>query len=227
MPEEGVDQKEAWSDPSEKVRDDVIVEERPYHTDFNIRVLIDDNYKLCFYANRDYGELYDIKKDPHQIDNLWDNVEFYNVKQKMINRLLSQSINKIVSRPPHSNILKAKYQDYHFGQLTIGKKDILYFKDFRKRPLKRHLTKYFEMPLVIEINEKRYIGELGLNDSNKIILKQKDGNHLILQELLKEFLQEKRIAIKARKLKEKMIEPYPAKFILQFSDKREIVTRDH
>jgi hypothetical protein len=224
---EGINQKTAWLNPSKKVRDDVVVEERPFHTGFNIRVLIDDNYKLCFYADRDYGELYDIKKDPHQISNLWTNDRFFNVKQKMINRILSQSINKIVSRPTHTKIIKAKYIEYHFGELSIGKNDTLYFKDFRKRPIKRLLYKYFERSLMILLKEQRYFGELRLNEFDKIILTQKDGNKMKFQDLLKDFYQGKRIVIKIRKLKEKKLEYSSCDFVLQFSDMREIVSRDH
>ena len=54
------------------VRVDTVIEERPFDTDFSERILITDTHKLAFFANRDYGELYDVVEDPHHLTNLWN-----------------------------------------------------------------------------------------------------------------------------------------------------------
>ncbi|MFX0099701.1 MAG: sulfatase [Candidatus Hodarchaeota archaeon] len=96
---EGEDQKDVWTNPDKCIRDDVIVEERPYNTDFNEKVLINDEFKLTFFAGRDYGELYNIKDDPDQIHNLWDDEKHASIKLEMISRILSYTMNKHANQP--------------------------------------------------------------------------------------------------------------------------------
>ncbi|MHA1733225.1 MAG: sulfatase family protein [Promethearchaeota archaeon] len=94
---EGVDQSPVWVNAGGagvRVRSEVVVEERPYDTDFNERVLVNDRFKLCFYANREYGELYDLVEDPDQVHNLWDDPGHASTKLDMVCRLLSHEVNK-------------------------------------------------------------------------------------------------------------------------------------
>jgi uncharacterized sulfatase len=107
---EGVSQRAAWEEPGRRVRTDTVVEERPYATDFNQRVLIGEGHRLAFYAGRDYGELYDVDRDPHQIRNLWSEPASRDVKARMTARILSHEANKARPRlsPSDQNRLWAK-----------------------------------------------------------------------------------------------------------------------
>ncbi len=96
---EGVDQRAAWEDPPRAIRKSVIVEERPYDKPFTLRVIINDTFKLCFYANKQYGELYNMKSDPTQLHNLWDDPAHLHVKLEMVCALLSGEITKHVPQP--------------------------------------------------------------------------------------------------------------------------------
>ncbi len=91
---EGVNQLPAWSDPAVAVRHDTVIEERPYHSGFNQRILVTDGTKCVYYANRPYGELYATAKDPQQQHNLWDNPAYRELREKMIRRILDHEMNK-------------------------------------------------------------------------------------------------------------------------------------
>lgn len=109
----GHDQIPVWTGQRETVREDVVVEERPYDTVWSQRVLIDDHYKLAFYANEPYGELYDVNADPNQIHNLWDEPDFAPVKLRMISRLLSLEATHNHPSPGPSAALRRRAQFNH------------------------------------------------------------------------------------------------------------------
>jgi len=68
----------------QRPRHDVIVEEHPFNTDFNQRMIVTDTHKLVFFANRPYGELYDLTTDPNLVRNLWDDPASANLKQILL-----------------------------------------------------------------------------------------------------------------------------------------------
>lgn len=99
---EGVSQRQTWENPDQPVRTDTVVEERPGDKDWNQRVLINERYKLAFYADRNYGELYDRIEDPDQVNNLWDDPQYASIRQSMIARILSHEMNKTAPLPGQS-----------------------------------------------------------------------------------------------------------------------------
>ena len=44
----------------------------------------DGRYKLCVYHGHDIGELYDLKNDPDEFDNLWDNPTHKDLKLTLL-----------------------------------------------------------------------------------------------------------------------------------------------
>ena len=71
---------------TEKIRDFVVTEH------FNIRSIRTAEAKLVFYANREYGELYDLMKDPDELVNLWDESSCASLKRDLTHKLLDWSI---------------------------------------------------------------------------------------------------------------------------------------
>ena len=50
-------------------------------------MIFDGRYKLVVYHGHSVGELFDLKADPHEFDNLWDSAETAAVKQQLLMRL--------------------------------------------------------------------------------------------------------------------------------------------
>ncbi|MGV8979716.1 sulfatase family protein [Clostridium sp.] len=70
-----------WNKEAElKVRDYI------YYEASNIKASIKDGFKLIHYMDRPYGELYNLNKDPLEVNNLWDDEAY--LKQKLINSRL-------------------------------------------------------------------------------------------------------------------------------------------
>jgi uncharacterized sulfatase len=96
---EGVSQRGVWEGRENSVRDHVVVEERPYDSDFAERIIVTDTHKLAFYANRPYGELYDLAADPDHVDNLWDDPSSQPIRHELIERILSHEMLKCRPSP--------------------------------------------------------------------------------------------------------------------------------
>lgn len=99
---EGVDQSAVWTGEANAVRDAIVVEDRPKDASFNQRIYITDRYKLVAYSNPDYGELYDMKEDPHQVTNLWAEPAYADLRFRLLQGLLSEEMNrKALAKPEY------------------------------------------------------------------------------------------------------------------------------
>jgi arylsulfatase A-like enzyme len=89
---EGVDFTPVLKDPEAKVRDSVLIEfdgidpSAKATASMRLKYLITERYKLTIYVNMpDYGDIYDLKNDPQEINNLWfSNPELRNELLKKI-----------------------------------------------------------------------------------------------------------------------------------------------
>ncbi len=84
----GVSQKDVWFGNSDSARNHVVVENRHQPTTFNLRVFIDKRYKITVYYNQEYGELFDLEKDPGELKNLWDSPEHQELKKELLLKFL-------------------------------------------------------------------------------------------------------------------------------------------
>jgi arylsulfatase len=57
-------------------------------------------WKLVYYQGRPYGELYDLRNDPHELDNLWDDPARAAARQEMMARLANWLIASHDPLPP-------------------------------------------------------------------------------------------------------------------------------
>ena len=62
------------------------------HEDIDATMYFDGRYKLVCYHGKEYGELYDLKTDPDEYDNLWDNVPYAALKADLIQKSYSKAV---------------------------------------------------------------------------------------------------------------------------------------
>lgn len=84
---QGVDLTPVLLDPSKKVRDHCLVEHdeeiEMFKVKARLRHLITENYKLTIYNGlKGYGDLFDCKKDPEELNNLWYDEKYLEYKKR-------------------------------------------------------------------------------------------------------------------------------------------------
>ncbi|KKL11565.1 hypothetical protein LCGC14_2544560, partial [marine sediment metagenome] len=79
------------NNPEEKINDSILIEMDDDHNDEKTRTLITDDWRITIFRN--YGELYNLKDDSDEMNNLWDNISFMEVKEELIFKLLRKCIN--------------------------------------------------------------------------------------------------------------------------------------
>lgn len=84
----GVNQFEVWQGNEETVRDHIICENRHDPDTVNLKTYVGERYKITVYYNRPYGELFDLKEDPEEINNLWDDPEYQELKKDLLLKFL-------------------------------------------------------------------------------------------------------------------------------------------
>ncbi len=84
----GIDESRVWRGEAETIRDHVIVENQHQPTTMNMRSFITERYKITIHYQREYGELYDLKEDPGEIVNHWDDPAYRDIKSDLLLRFL-------------------------------------------------------------------------------------------------------------------------------------------
>ncbi len=90
----GIDQSAVWLGEEEKVRDHIICENHHEPTTIHLKTYVDERYKITVYYNREYGELYDLKEDPKEINNLWNQPEYHELKTKLLLKYIWAELGK-------------------------------------------------------------------------------------------------------------------------------------
>lgn len=90
----GVDQSEVWAGKSDAARDHIVVEHHHEPTTIHVKTYVDERYKLTVYYGRDYGELFDLREDPGEVDNLWSKPDFASLKAQLVMKLLFAEMGK-------------------------------------------------------------------------------------------------------------------------------------
>ncbi len=80
---QGINQLDAWHG-KKSVRSEVLVEFQHQPTKINMRTYIDEQWKLTVYLDHDYGEIFDLKNDPDERQNLWDDINKQDIKRDLL-----------------------------------------------------------------------------------------------------------------------------------------------
>ncbi|MHA1291294.1 MAG: sulfatase family protein [Promethearchaeota archaeon] len=89
-------------DPSKKVRNSCYIEhdEEVGPLKSRIRHLITEDYKITVYEGYEgFGDIYDRKNDPDELNNLWNNNDYKEIKHKLVEKLLHETL-KAIRRLP-------------------------------------------------------------------------------------------------------------------------------
>jgi uncharacterized sulfatase len=89
---QGVDQLPAWTGEVPTVRNMAITEFRHQPTSVHLRTYVEERYKLTVYRDREYGELFDLREDPDERCNLWDDPGSAALRAAMLQRALNAEI---------------------------------------------------------------------------------------------------------------------------------------
>lgn len=95
---QGKDQFDVWCGESERARDHVLVENRHQPTRLHLRTYVDERYKLTVYRGADYGELFDLQRDPQELCNLWDEPDAQELRLRLMHRFLQAEMEREPTR---------------------------------------------------------------------------------------------------------------------------------
>ena len=71
----GLSQRAVWQGDEAGTRDHVIIENRHQPTTLHLKTYVNARYKITLYYGREYGEIFDLRADPGEVQNLWADVE--------------------------------------------------------------------------------------------------------------------------------------------------------
>ena len=95
---QGADQWPVWEGEQAPVCDLVIVENRHQPSAVHLRTYVTERYKLTLYRGHDYGELFDLQEDPHELVNLWDREECRALRAELMERALQAELRREPTR---------------------------------------------------------------------------------------------------------------------------------
>lgn len=90
----GVDQSEVWKGKAQPRRNHAICENHHEPTTIHLRTYVDSRYKITVYYEHSYGELYDLEQDPGEVNNLWDDLEYKDLKMDLLMKYIWAELGK-------------------------------------------------------------------------------------------------------------------------------------
>lgn len=97
---QGVNQLDVWQGKAKAARQDVICEFRHQPTKVHLRTLITERYKLTLYRDQRYGELFDLREDPGELHNRFDDPAYTQVRTNLIAEFLQAEFRREPMRMP-------------------------------------------------------------------------------------------------------------------------------
>lgn len=117
----GISQQTVWGGDESNAREHLIVENRHQPTTLHLKTYIDEQYKLTVYYNRDYGELFDLKNDPNELNNLWSDTQ---LRASLMEKFLRAEMLKEETLTDSSKSLPHKSESMYVKSYNAGKYQI-------------------------------------------------------------------------------------------------------
>jgi len=95
----GVNQLDCWTG-GPGARDHAIVENRHTLTTVHLRTYVDDCHKITVYRTGDDGELFDLRDDPDEVNNLWHDPASAALKAHLMEKFLQATLAAEPTRMP-------------------------------------------------------------------------------------------------------------------------------
>ena len=91
---QGINQTETWIDASKSIRKWAMIENRPGRNFYMQKIFIKNKYKLVLYYADSMGELYDLKSDSDQMNNLWSIPDYQEIKNSLMQEMIFAEMDK-------------------------------------------------------------------------------------------------------------------------------------
>ena len=87
---QGIDQSKVFTGNQKSARDHIICEFRQSPREIFMNTFVTDHFKIVFYYDENFGELFDLKKDPQENHNLWDDNHYIKLKHRLMLEYISK-----------------------------------------------------------------------------------------------------------------------------------------
>ncbi len=92
----GISMKPIFTDPNLKIKDNVLIEMDDNYTDQKTRTIVEDGWRMTVF--NDFGQLFNLKEDPNEMNNLWWKERYKDKKMELLLKL-SRKIFRNVQNP--------------------------------------------------------------------------------------------------------------------------------
>lgn len=90
----GKNQREVWEGKTDTVRNSIICEHNHDRDTLNLRAYVDQKYKLVVMQNETYGELYDLENDPNELNNIFGDEKYKEIKAEVMMKYIWAELEK-------------------------------------------------------------------------------------------------------------------------------------
>lgn len=90
----GLSQKSVWNGEIDNIRNYIVCEDNHERDSICLRTYVDERYKLSVYLGTDHGEIFDLKEDPREVNNLWYLPEYKDLKVELMQKALQAEMKR-------------------------------------------------------------------------------------------------------------------------------------
>ena len=83
----------------ERAEGSALVEMDEDYLGLKLRTLVTKHYRLTVYSGQSYGELFDLRADPDEVQNRWADPNYRSVREELRGRLLDKIMETDCSLP--------------------------------------------------------------------------------------------------------------------------------